>query len=190
MDHSARATTSSLSSTHVVDVLVPVALNQNYSYRVPRGMELRPGDVVCVPLGPREVVAVVWAENASPDPRLHNRLKDVAEQLDVPPLKHGLRSLVDWVANYTLSPRGMVLRMCLRMGEHLGPERGRMGVRLVSEPPKRLTPARRRLIEVLSDGLLHGKSEAAKEAGVSASVIDGLVDEGTLMAQPMPRAVS
>ncbi len=108
-------------------MLVPVALNQAYSYRVPRGMELKPGDVVCVPLGPREVVAVVWAENAKPDPRLHNRLKDVGEKLDVPPLKEELRSLVDWVANYTLSARGMVLRMTLRMGENLGPERMRHG---------------------------------------------------------------
>src|SRR6202045_4519684 len=189
MDHYTRAGNSSTSSARVVDVLVPVALNQAYSYRVPRGMELKPGDVVCVPLGPREVVAVVWAENATPDPRLHNRLKDVGEKLDVPPLKPELRQLVDWVANYTLSARGMVLRMCLRMGENLGPERTRLGVRLVGEPPRRLTPARRRLIEALSDGLLHGKSEAAKEAGVSAGVIDGLVDEGTLTIEAMPRAL-
>src|ERR1700726_4229002 len=172
MDHVTRASTSSASSTGVVDVLVPVALNQAYSYRVPRGMELKPGDVVCVPLGPREVVAVVWAENANPDPRLHNRLKEVGERLDVPPLQEELRSLVDWVASYTLSARGMVLRMTLRMGEHLGPERVRMGVRRVGQAPKRLTPARCPLIEVLSDGLLHGKSEAAKEAGVSVGVID------------------
>ncbi len=62
----------------------------------------------------------------------------------------------------------MVLRMTLRMGENLGPERMRIGVRLVGEPPQRMTPARRRLIDVLSDGLLHGKSDAAREAGVSA----------------------
>ena len=43
--------------------------------------------------GPREVVGVVWAENANPDPRLHNRLKDVGEKLDVPPLKPELRAL-------------------------------------------------------------------------------------------------
>src|ERR1700738_3572491 len=190
MDHSTRSSTASASTTAVVDVLVPVALNQTYSYRVPRGMELKPGDVVCVPLGPREVVAVVWAENATPDPRLHNRLKDVGDKLDVPPLKPELRALVDWVANYTLSARGMVLRMCLRMGEHLGPERTRMGVRLTGEVPRRMTPARRRLIEVLSDRLLHGKSEAAKEAGVSSGVIDGLVDEGTLTTEPMPRALA
>src|ERR1700732_4444098 len=172
MDHSPRTSASSASSTAVVDVLVPVALDRAYSYRVPRGLELKPGDVVCVPLGPREVVGVVWAENAKPDPRLHNRLKDVSEKLDVPALKPELRTLVDWVANYTLSARGMVLRMTLRMGEHLGPERVRTGVRLAGQPPQRMTPARRRLIDLLSDGLLHGKSDAAKEAGVSVGVVD------------------
>src|SRR5947209_6871515 len=188
MDHITRQTSSSAATTGVVDVLVPVALNQTYSYRVPRGMALKPGDVVAVPLGPREVVAVVWAENVSPDPRLHNRLKDIGEKLDVPALTGELRSLVDWVANYTLSARGMVLRMTLRMGENLGPERVRMGVRLTGEAPKRLTPARRRLIAVLSDRLLHGKSDAAKQAGVSAGVIDSLVDEGTLVTEAMPRS--
>src|SRR5665213_2243222 len=186
MDDSTRTAMPAASSTRVVDVLVPVALNQAYSYRVPRGMELKPGDVVCVPRGPREVVAVVWAENAKPDPRLHNRLKDVGEKLDVPPLQPELRSLIDWVANYTLSARGMVLRMSLRMGDNLGPERTRVGVRLVGEPPRRMTPARRRVIECLSDGLLHGKSDAAREAGVSTGVIDGLVDEGTLETEAMP----
>src|SRR5579883_2201734 len=188
MDHATRTSPHSATSTGVVDVLVPVALNQTYSYRVPRGMALAAGDVVGVPLGPREVLAVVWGENANPDPRLHNRLKDVAEKLDVPPLKSELRSLVDWVANYTLSSRGMVLRMCLRMGEGLGPERVRLGVRLAGAPPQRMTPARRRVIAVLSDRLLHGKSETAHEAGVSTGVIDGLVDEGTLATEPMPNA--
>jgi primosomal protein N' (replication factor Y) len=190
MDHSTRESNLHAASTNMVDVLVPVALDHTYSYRVPRGLELKAGDVVCVPLGPREVVGVVWAENAKPEPRLHNRLKDVSEKLDVPPLKSELRALVDWVANYTLSARGMVLRMCLRMGEDLGPERVRTGVRLVGPPPQRMTPARRRLIELLSDGLLHGKSEAAKEAGVSAGVVDGLVDEGTLTVEAMPKPLA
>src|SRR5436305_14403276 len=107
MDHASRESTSSATSTRVVDVLVPVALNQAYSYRVPRGMELEPGDVVCVPLGPREVIAVVWAQNENPDPRLHNRLKDVGEKLDVPPLTDELRSLVGWVAKHPRSATGL-----------------------------------------------------------------------------------
>lgn len=42
-----------------VDVLVPVALDRAYTYRVPAGLSLSPGDVVAVPLGPNEYVGVV-----------------------------------------------------------------------------------------------------------------------------------
>ena len=126
----------------VVDVMVPVALDRAYSYRVPDGLTLAPGDIVSVPLGARETTGVVWAENPKPDIRLDNRLKDIEGKLDYPALRPELRSFVDWVANYTVNSRGMVLRMCLRMGEHLGEERERIGVRLVGAPPQRVTPAR------------------------------------------------
>jgi primosomal protein N' (replication factor Y) (superfamily II helicase) len=133
-------------STRVVDVLVPVALDHTYSYRVPRGMELKPGDVVGIPLGSREVLAVVWADNPNPDPRLHNRLKDVSEKLEVPPFKPELRALIDWVANYTLSARGMVLRMSLRMGEQLGPERIRLGAGAAARDRSRVRPSAARQV--------------------------------------------
>jgi primosomal protein N' (replication factor Y) len=168
----------------IVDVLVPVALDQPYSYRVPAGLTLAPGDVVRVPLGPREATGAVWAEGVM-RPGLDNRLKDIEDKLDVPALRPELRRFVDWVANYTLSPRGMILRMALRMGEHLGTERARVGVRLAGQAPERMTPARTRVLALLADGLLRGKREAAEEAGVSQGVIDGLVDEGTLEAVAM-----
>jgi primosomal protein N' (replication factor Y) len=170
----------------VVDVLVPVALDRAYSYRVPAELELAPGDIVCVPLGAREATAVVWAENPKPDIRLDNRLKDVEQKLELPPLKPELRSFVDWVANYTVSSRGMVLRMCLRMGEHLGAERERIGVRLTGPAPQRMTSARARVMALLADGMTRAKSDASREAGVSSGVIDGLVDEGTLEAVVLP----
>src|SRR6202140_4156126 len=170
----------------VVDVLVPVALDRAYSYRVPDQLELAPGDIVCVPLGAREATAVVWADNPRPNPRLDNRLKDVEEKPVLPPLRPELRSFVDWVANYTVSSRGMVLRMCLRMGEHLGAERERVGVRLAGAAPQRMTPARQRGLALLADGMVRGKSDAAREAGFSVGVIDGLIDEGTLEAVVLP----
>ena len=170
----------------IVDVLVPVALDRAYSYRVPERLVLAPGDIVTVPLGARAATAVVWAENPKPHPRLDNRLKDVEEKLELPPLKPELRSFVDWVANYTVAARGMVLRMCLRMGEHLGAARASVGVRLAGAPPPRMTPARQRVLDLLADGMARGKAEAAREAAVSAGVIDGLIDEGTLEALILP----
>jgi primosomal protein N' (replication factor Y) (superfamily II helicase) len=169
----------------IVDVLVPVALDHPYSYRALEELDLHVGDIVAVPLGSREALGVVWADNVAVKPGLHNRLKDVEAKLDYPPLREELRKFVDWVSNYTLSPKGMVLRMTLRMGE-LGPERERVAVRLVGPAPQRLTPARRRVLAALADGLLRTKPEAARDAGVSAGVIDGLVDEGTLEVIALP----
>src|SRR5262249_3992512 len=130
-------------------------------------------------------------ETPKPNPGRDNRLKEIEERLDVPPLKDELRGFVDWVSSYTLSPRGMVLRMGLRMGEHLGPARERIGVRLAGVPPKRRTPARNPGLVLLADGLGRGKREAAEEAGVSPGVVDGLIDEGaleTLVIPPEPVA--
>jgi primosomal protein N' (replication factor Y) len=172
-------------TVRIVDVLVPVALDQAYSYRVPAGMTLEVGDVVVVPFGAREYAGVVWAEG-HPRPGLHNKLKELSGKLDVPPLKRELRNFIDWVANYTLGARGMVLRMALRMGENLAPARERVGVRLAGPAPQRMTRARKRVLETLSDGLLRSKSEAAQEAGVSVGVVDGLIDEGTLETIALP----
>jgi primosomal protein N' (replication factor Y) len=169
----------------IVDVLVPVALDHAYSYRAPPELDLKVGDIVAVPLGTREAVGVIWADNVPVKPGLHNRLKDISGKLDYLPLRDELRKFVDWLSNYTLSPRGMVLRMALRMGD-LGPERERVAVRLAGAAPQRLTPARRRVLAALADGLLRTKSEAAKDAGVSVGVVDGLVDEGTLEVVALP----
>src|SRR6266581_2348252 len=163
----------------IVDVLVPVALDQAYSYRVPAGLDLALGDLVRVPLGPRKATGAVWGHGVA-RPGLDNRLKDVAEKLEIPALKPELRNFIDWVADYTLSSRGMVLRMALRMGEQLGPERPRVAVRLAGPIPLRMTPARKKVLALLADGLLRPKRDVVEEAGVSPGVIDGLVDEGTL----------
>jgi primosomal protein N' (replication factor Y) len=139
---------TTLGPQKIVDVLVPVALDQAYSYRVPAGMELAPGDLVSVPLRARSATGVVWADDVTVRPGLHNRLKDVDDKLEIPPLKPELRKFVDWVSGYTLSPRGMVLRMALRMGEHLGPAREKVGVRLAGPHPKRMTAARNRVLAI------------------------------------------
>src|SRR2546430_17249267 len=175
----------------VVDVLVPVALDQAYSYRVPEGLELAPGDLVTVPLGARMATGVTWADNTSPNPRLDTRMRDVEAKLDLPPLKPELRKFIEWVPAYPLSPRGTVLRRPLRLAEQLGPARERMGVRLAGAAPKRMTAARERVLAVLADGLAQGKRDVAEEAGVSPGVVDGLIDEGaleTLVLAPEPVA--
>jgi primosomal protein N' (replication factor Y) len=60
----------------IVSVMVGVAVEGPYSYRVPKGMRVQRGAIVSVPLGPRATLGVVWG--APKDQFAHNRLKDIA----------------------------------------------------------------------------------------------------------------
>ncbi len=170
-----------------VDVLLPLGLDAPYSYLVPEGLDLAPGDLVQVPLGARGAIGCVWPSRAgAAAPVDAAKLKAVKAKLAFAPLPPDLLKLIDWMADYTLAPRGMVLRMALRHGESPGPGRERVGVRATGHTPARMTAARVRLLEHLSDGFVRGKTEAAREAGVSPSVVDGLVDDGALETVVLP----
>lgn len=166
-----------------VEVLIPLGLDQAYSYAVPAGLALAPGDVVQVPLGPRETVGVVWETGAGRG----GNLKRVTARLDMPPLDPALMKLVDWVAWYTLAPKGSVLALALRRPPDDTPERPKLGVRLAGAPPARMTPARARAVAAAQGGLLIAKSALAEAASVSTAVIDALVDAGTFAVEPLPR---
>ena len=194
----------------IVSVLVPVAVAAPYTYRAPAGVN--PGAIVTVPLGTRDAVGVVWDDPADPDIG-HNRLRPIGTVLDAPPLSAEIRRFVDWVADYTLTSRGMVLRMVLRSPGALEPEAPVPGVRLSGAAPERMTPARARVLALLQDtggaeaatgkqqearsgeaatgkqeNLAWTKSGLAAAAGVSPGVVQGLVEAGTLEAVMMPSA--
>jgi len=164
----------------VAEILIPLALDSAYSYAVPAGLTLAVGDVVQIPLGPRETVGVVWGVRESPS---GSNLRPVTGRLDVPPLSGPLRELVDWLARYTLAPKGSALAMALRLPDETAQgETVRIGVRASGKPPTRPTAARMKVLGVAADGAMRGKSALAKEAGVSLSVVDGLIDDGALEA--------
>ena len=65
----------------IADILLPLALEGPYSYRVPPGMVLEPGSYVVVPLGPRQMIGVVWALKA--EAGTGKTLRDVAGVFDM-----------------------------------------------------------------------------------------------------------
>ncbi|HEX8168806.1 MAG TPA: primosomal protein N' [Beijerinckiaceae bacterium] len=160
----------------IADVLIPLALDTAYSYAVPPSLALQEGDVVQVPLGTRETVGVVWAlrEGAGAN------LKAVTARIGAPRLSQKLRKFIDWIAWYTLAPKGSALALALRLPEPGRAEPMRVGVRATGEAPRRMTPARARVMRAAEGGLVHVKRALAEAASVSAGVIDGLVDEGVL----------
>ncbi|MGM9458075.1 hypothetical protein, partial [Lacticaseibacillus rhamnosus] len=72
----------------VAEIQIPLAIDTPYSYVVPHGLAVTAGDVVQVPLGPRETVGVVWSVAESVG---GSNLRPVTGILDVPRLSGTLR---------------------------------------------------------------------------------------------------
>ena len=160
-------------------VLLPVPLGQVYDYRVPNAMELHPGDFVRVPLGPRKLVGVVWGAGAGDVDDA--KLRAVVEKLPAPPMQDLTRKFIDWVASYTLSPPGAVLKMAMSVPDALENPKGVKTYRAVDPLPDiKMTDARRRVLAVLQDGPPLTASEAALEAGCSPAVVAGLAKAGAV----------
>ncbi len=170
-----------------VPVLLPYPFAGPFDYRVPAGLDPRPGDVVLVPLNRREEVGVVWdgeADHAVGD----NRLRPIEAILDTPPMREDIRRLVDWVASYTITPPGEVLALALRVNA-LRPDTPPTGWRLPDElPTTRLTEPRRRVLRALTDRQPASTASLMQAADVSAAVIRAMANIGLLLpaALPMP----
>jgi primosomal protein N' (replication factor Y) len=168
-------------------VLVPMPAERPYTYAVPKGMRVVPGSIVRVPLGPRQVAGIVWdGEVENIDAR---KLRPIEQVFDCPPITEPMRRFVDWVAQYTLSPPGMVARMLLRAPEAFDPEPWIEGLQHTGAEPDRMTSARARVLDAADGGLAWTRSGLAHAAGVSSTVIDGLKAQGvfeTVMIPPRP----
>ena len=172
-----------------VAVLLQLPVEGAYDYRVPEGLTVSVGDLVEVPLGRRYDIGVVWSAGAGD--LAEAKIKDVAHRLDLPRLPRALLSFIDWVANYTIQPRGVVLRMAMRSAKGLKPQAPETHLSRAKPEPTglKVTAARDKVLAALGDTTFIGAALLAKIAGVSTSVVKGLVDAGVIhvtLAAPKP----
>ena len=151
-------------------------------YRVPEGMHVEPGSVVVAPLGPRQLIGVAWEAERLPTEEVgDNRLRPLVGTLDVAPIAAPLRRLAEWTADYYLSPLASVLRMILPSSSALEGPRQLTEYRPTGLIPDRMTPQRGKALDAL-EGRQGTIRELADHAGVSDSVMRGLVNAGALEA--------
>jgi primosomal protein N' (replication factor Y) len=167
-----------------IHVLLPLALPGPYSYLLPEGLGAKPGSYVIAPLGSLELIGVVWPQSANAAPE--GKLRPILEVIDEAPMPELHRQFIDWVAKYYLASPGMVLRMTLRVPAALGPMHGRTAFRASGKSPAKLTAQRRRVLDLLADGVPLSQRDLTELAGVGASVVKGLVREGVLEEVVLP----
>ena len=166
-------------------VLLPLPVPGPYDYAVPDGTDAPPGAIVRVPLGAREVDGVVWGEGGRGI--AEEKLRAIAGVRPAPPLSRTMRRFIAWVARYTVNSESSVLRMALRASEAFDPPAPRRALRATGAEPRRMTPARRRVLELMADGRARLPRDVALEAGVGGSVARGLVSAGVLEEVALPR---
>ena len=149
-------------------------------YRVPEGMRVEPGSVVVAPLGPRQIVGIVWdAERLPANPVPDAKLRPLVDVLPVPPLRPALMRLIEWTADYYCASLASVARMVLASGGALRGPATTIEYRLTGGMPERMTPQRQAALEAL-EGEQATIRELAGIAGVSEGVLRGLVNQGVL----------
>ena len=163
-------------------------------YRVPEGMAVEPGSVVVAPLGPRQIVGIVWERERLPGSEVpDSRLRPLAEVLPVRPLAPPLRRLIEWTADYYCAPLAAVARMALASGAALRGGGTTTEYRLSGREPERMTPQRAAALDALVDEQATIR-ELAERASVSEGVLRGMVNAGLLepvvvdLDRPYPRA--
>lgn len=168
--------------TRHVAVLLPVVLRGAFDYFVPEGMTVQVGDYVRVSFGRRSLWGVVWGDAAGGvDAAKVKPIERVAAHL--PPMSKPMRDFIDWVAWYTLSPQGMVLKMALPLEEVLEPvEEVRYVVsgQWSAASGQKITPSRQRIISYLLDGTPRSAKEITTQAKVSPAVLREFIKIGGL----------
>jgi primosomal protein N' (replication factor Y) len=170
----------------LVAVLTAQPLDGPLDYRAPEGGCLH-GAFVEVPLGPRKVLGVVWgAGRGGFDLK---KARSVIRVLDVAPMRADMQEFLRRAAEYTLTPLPAMLRLATRAPGLSDPPSMQKVYRLGEDAPARMTDARARVLEVLRahGGLGFTLRELSDMAGVTSSVVKGLVKQGAVREEDTPR---
>ena len=166
---------------NLVKVLFPLFLPEPLTYCGLDDIELKKGDFVKANLGNKQVVGVVWQTQVKPQGDY--RIKPVLQKLNIPPLSDNLRKFIDWVANYTLSGNGMVLKMAMSSPKALEDEKLIKAYELCKPSDEGIKVSKHgmKVISLLDE---HSKpltaNEISEKAIVGKSVIKTLLDKNVI----------
>ncbi|MCT4683963.1 MAG: primosomal protein N' [Roseicyclus sp.] len=170
----------------LVGVLTPEPIDRVLDYRAPEG-GCWLGAFVEVPLGPRKVLGVVWGPGRGDFDA--SKIRAVSRVLDAAAMREEMRLFLEKAGAYTLTPLSQMLRLASRVPGLSDPPSMRKIYRLGQGEPDRMTDARRRVIGTLVEygGLGFTLKELSDLAGVTSSVVKGLVAQGVVEEADTPR---
>jgi len=98
-------------------VLLPKIFDYPFTYTSKKVGLLKPGDIVIVPFGKKKEVGVVWDEIQIASKNF--KIKNIEKKIDNFSIDKKLIKFINWFSKYNLTPKGMVLKMCLGNNENI-----------------------------------------------------------------------
>lgn len=164
----------------VARILFPLPLPEPFDYDIPVGLTVEEGSYVRAPLGTHERLGVVWEVTEKVQDR---DLKTLSEVLPTPPMPAAMRRFISFCAKYNVAGPGQVLGMALRARGGLSPSPTQTVYTLTGHRTNRMTPAREKVLTAAQEVGPASAADLARAAGVSSSVIKGLAETGSLVAE-------
>ena len=171
-----------------IEILLPVPMDHGFDYALPQGFPIpRPGTLVRVPFGRREAIGIVVGPargDVAPEKRKY--VLGLAGDARLASLPEALMQLLDWVAWYTLSPRGLVAKMAIPPAEALQAQISAPRYRLSATAPALLARSapRQRVAALLTDGTARTAQSIAADAEVTTAVVRAMREAGGLEEVP------
>jgi len=94
-----------------VPVLLPKVFNFPFTYKTKKNIKLKAGDLVEVPFGKEKSIGVVWDKFNKTSKNMNVKL--INKKIERYTLNQNLIKFINWFSAYNLSPKGLVLKMCL-----------------------------------------------------------------------------
>ncbi|QOD37937.1 replication restart helicase PriA [Candidatus Wolbachia massiliensis] len=100
---------NSTAMVKTIDVLLPLPIDQLFSYAVEESVEILVGDYVVVPFGKKRLIGIVWKYSD----KSNRELKFIEKKINLPNIRSKLIAFAEWVARYNLIPIGMLAKVIM-----------------------------------------------------------------------------
>ncbi len=170
----------------LVRVVTCEPIERPLEYKAPEG-GCRIGDFVIVPLGMRKVLGCVWDIGRGGFDL--SKARSISMILDVPPMQEEMKLFLEKAAKYTITPLPLILRLATRAPGLMNPVSMKKVYRCGKSNDMKITASRQKVLSVFDEfqGLCFTLKELADLAGVSSSVIKGMLPFGAVLEQEAPR---
>jgi primosomal protein N' (replication factor Y) len=151
-----------------VNVLLPLAADRLFTYALPANCSLTRGDVVGVPFRNKLSTGIVWDVDVQPS--FLGKIKEVLHvYTQLPTIS---LAFIEWVARYTMTPRGLVAKMVLS-GFH---EKGTCQQK--KEPPQTITEAATVTLSPEQQEALAALVPAIRQSQFQPFLLEGVTGSG------------